>query len=409
MPGLDLTSYESILKEYYTDEMVYRMTYQDNPFMALVPKMEDFGGKSLPIPIIYGNPQGRSSSFTYAKANKTPGKYTDFALTRAKDYGLASLDGETLEASKGNKAAFLEAATTEIDGILESVTRSAAVSLFRNGSGSIGRIAATTNVATAVIDLTSPEEVTNFEVGMKLVASTADGGGVVKNTAGTQNSASVISVDRQNGKVTMSVTLDSFGAQDWAAGDYLFVQGDYDSKMKGLDAWIPATRPTAGDNFFGVDRSTDDRLCGNRLDISNMPLEEGLNLGVSRLNREGGKADYCFMNYNRYKILENSLGSKVQYIDLNTKVGIGFRGIVINSNKGPVTVLADQNCQDDTAWMIQMNVWKLYSLGAVPKIIKHDGINMLRESDSDGVEIRTGYYAQLGCRAPGYNLRLKLA
>ncbi len=409
MAGLDLTSYESILKEYYTDEMVYRMSYKDNVAMAVLPKMEDFTGKSLPVPIIYGNPQGRSSSFSYAKANKTPGKYTDFNITRAKDYGLCSIDGETMEASKGNKGAFLEAATTEIDGVLDSVTRSFATAMFRSGSGSIGKIAATTNVATAVIQLDSPEEVTNFEIGMKIVASTANGGGTVKNTAGTQNALTIISVNRSAGQLTMSDTLDSFGAQDWAVADYLFVQGDYDAKIKGFDAWIPETRPTAGDNFFGVDRSVDDRLCGHRLDISNLPMEEGLIAGLAYLNREGGKPDYCFVNYNRYKTLENSLGSKVQYIDVNTKVGIGFRGIVINSNKGPVTVLADQNCQDNVAWMIQSNVWKIYSLGAVPKIIKHDGINFLRESDSDGVEIRTGYYAQLACRAPGFNLRLKLA
>jgi hypothetical protein len=59
--------------------------------------------------------------------------------------------------------------------------------------------------------------------------------------------------------------------------------------------------------------------------------------------------------------------------------------------------------------MLQMDVWKLYSLGAAPKLLNQDGNRVLRQSDEDGVEIRTGYYAQLGCRAPGFNIRLKLA
>jgi len=36
-------------------------------------------------------------------------------------------------------------------------------------------------------------------------------------------------------------------------------------------------------------------------------------------------------------------------------------------------------------------------------------MKMLRESSADSVEIRCGYYAQLGCRAPGFNARVTLA
>lgn len=53
---LDMTSFQSALKQYYTNDRVENMTYQDNPLLALIPKMESFGGKNLPIPIIYGNP-----------------------------------------------------------------------------------------------------------------------------------------------------------------------------------------------------------------------------------------------------------------------------------------------------------------------------------------------------------------
>jgi hypothetical protein len=406
MTALNMTSFDAALKEHYKDDVVRRMTYQDNPFHAMLPKMTDFGGKNLPIPIIYGNPQGRSATFTTAQTNKVAGKYTDFVITRSKDYGLCSIDGETIDASKGDKNAFLDAMATEIDGTFESVTRSLATSEYRNGSGAIGQIG---SASTVYITLADTEEVTNFEVGMKLVASTAAGGGSVKQTASVDNTLTVAGVDRDAGILTMSAAYDSFGSNDWAANDYLFVQGDYDSKIKGLDAWIPATMPTSGDSFFGVDRSVDTRLAGLRKDISSMPLEEGLIDGAKRVHREGGNPSHCFMSYNRYGILEKSLGSKVQYVDLMTDVGVGFRGIKINTNKGMITVLADQNCPDNTAWMLQMNVWKLCSLGEAPKLLMHDGNRVLREAAEDGVEVRTGYYAQLACRAPGWNIRLTLA
>lgn len=407
MTALNMTSADSILKVHYTNDMIMRMTYQDHPLLALMPKYTNFTGKNLPIPIIYGNPQGRSSLFATAQANKRPSKFKDFVLTRAKDYGLASVDGETIDASRGNNAAFIEALTSEIDGTFESLTGSLASSLFRSGSGSIGQIGATTNVVTDTIVLSNAEDSVNFEVGQILVASTADGGGSVKNTAGAQNAAEILAIDRILGTIKLSVTMDSFGAQDWAVADYLFVQGDYDIKIKGLEAWIPAVAPTSA-LFFGVDRSSDTRLGGLRKDVSTMPLEEGLIDGLMLANREGANLSHYFMNYANFGVLEKSLGSKVQYIDLTT-AGISFRGIQINNPKGkPVVCLADQSCQDDVAWGLQMDTWKLYSLGNAPKLLNQDGNKVLREASEDGVEVRAGYYAQLGCRGPGKNIRLKI-
>ena len=58
--------------------------------------------------------------------------------------------------------------------------------------------------------------------------------------------------------------------------------------------------------------------------------------------------------------------------------------------------------------MLSMSFWKLYSLGKCPKILDSDGLRMLRESNADAVEVRVGYYAQLGCRAPGFNATIAL-
>ena len=44
----------------------------------------------------------------------------------------------------------------------------------------------------------------------------------------------------------------------------------------------------------------------------------------------------------------------------------------------------------------------------MPKVLDTDGLSMLRQSSSDGVEIRYGYYAQMGCSAPGYNINVQL-
>ncbi|MEZ0208569.1 MAG: phage major capsid protein [Candidatus Paceibacterota bacterium] len=401
--ALDLTSFASALKAHYTNDRVENMVYQDNPLLAMVPKMEDFGGKNLPIPIIYGNPQGRSASFSSAQANKTSSQLKDFVLTRAKDYSLASIDNETLEASKGNSNAFMEAATTEIDGAIHSAARSLAIALYGTGSGKIGQLSATSGVTT-LITLAEPEDVTNFEKGQTLVLSTANGGGSLK--TGT---LTVTNIDRDLGTVTVTPSMATLTAVG-AVNDYIFVQGDYDAKIKGLLAWLPSVAPSPSESFFSVDRSSDaSRLAGIRFDGSAMPIEEALVKAASRAAREGAKPDYCFVNYSKYADLENSLGSKVQYIDMKVNAEIAFRGIQINGPRGPIKVVPDQNCPSDRAFMLTMNVWKLYSLGKAPKILDTDGLKMLRDSSADSVEVRVGYYAQLGCRAPGWNVNIKLA
>ena len=399
--ALDLTTFAAALKQHYTNDRVENMVYRDNPLLAMLPKYEQFGGENLKLPIKYGIPQGRSATFSTAQSNKTNTQFKAFLLTRDKDYSLASIDNETIEASKGNSNAFMEAATTEIDGAIESCTRSLAIAMYGSGSGSIGQVQASSTGTS--FQLSDVEEVTNFEVGMEIVFSVADGGGALKS-----GSVTITGVDRDSGVVSVDALTAIDGGSGVAANDYVFVEGDYDLKIKGLRAWLPDSAPSVSDSFFSVNRSADStRLAGIRFDGSALPIEEALIEAASRIGREGGRPDYCFMSYSKFADLEKALGSKVQYID--HKVGeIGFRGILIHGPRGPIRCIPDQNCPSDRAFMLSMSYWKLYSLGKCPKILDSDGLKMLRESNADAVEVRVGYYAQMGCRAPGFNANILL-
>jgi hypothetical protein len=200
-----------------------------------------------------------------------------------------------------------------------------------------------------------------------------------------------------------------------AAGDIIFVRGDHVSgqitKLAGLGAWLPtaANAPVPGENFFNVDRSVDSRLGGLRKDVSALPLEQGLIQGAVYAGREGAKLDYFFMNYNNYAILEQSLGTRVQYIDLKVNAEIAFRGIVINGTRGPIKVVPDQNCPPFVCYGLQLDTWKLYTLGAPVHVFDSDGVSMLRQSAADGVEVRYNFYGNMASKAPGFNIQLALA
>ena len=56
-----------------------------------------------------------------------------------------------------------------------------------------------------------------------------------------------------------------------------------------------------------------------------------------------------------------------------------------------------------------MENWELASLGMAPKLLKTDGMEFLRVSTEDSVEVRCGAYLQMGCEAPGWSGVGKLA
>ena len=387
-----MTTFAAALKQHYTDQKIENMVYKDNPFLAMISKYEDFGGENLKLPVKYGIPMGRSATFADAQNNKTASQLKAFLLTRNSDYAIASIKNETIEASKGNANAFIEAATFEIDGAIEAATRSLAISLYGDGSGQLGVVGSIDTTGTNdAITLATIQDITNFEVGMELNFGTA-----------TTN-RELLLINRDTGVMEVDT---SSGA---TATEAIYVDGDKDLMLTGLGGWLPATAPTSTDSFFGVDRSADtSRLGGIRFDGSSLPLEEALIGAAARVARGGGKPDVCFVNYSNFADLEKALGSKVSYVDVKVNPEIGFRGILIHGPRGPIKVVPDQNCPNGVAYMLQMDVWKLYSLGKAPKILDSDGLKFLRESAADAVEARIGYYAQVGCRAPGYNVRIGL-
>ena len=409
MTALNLTTFEAALKVHYTDLRVKNLVYRNNPWLAAIPKMEAFGGKMLPLPLQVGVPQGRSADFQRAQADKTPGVYKDFELKRIRNYGLAAIQNEVLEASVGNANAFMQAAASEIDGILRALTQDLAGGLYSDGTGSRGTIGAFAGPPLAtVITLANPTDIVRFEVQMKLQFQTVLG------TTLPNGPLEVTAVDRDLG----TITVDNTTAVALAVGQFIFQDGDQPGtpteklKITGLAGWLPPVAPAAGDSFFAVDRSSDPtRLAGIRYDGTAETIEEAMIGAGALLFREGGRPDVIFMNPLSYSELIKSLGSKVVYDLMRSSdvADVFFEAVRIHLPSGSAMVVADPNCPSGRAYMLQMDTWKMYSLGMAPKILMTDGLRFLRENDADAVEVRAGYYAQMGCTAPGWNATIALA
>jgi hypothetical protein len=418
------------LKELYVDDKDYmkNIVYSKNPWLAMVPKNESpdgFAGKYIPVPLEYGNPQGRSHTFANAQNQQTASDVISYFVYAVQDYQLVTITNLLMEQTKSNAGAFVDEASRTMDNGFRNLSNNMAFELFYGGTASRGQIGAggVTLVGTTLsFTLANSQTVVQFEVGMTLQASDTDGGAALQNVPGTIDAIQVTSVNRGTGLITGTVVQGAPGTS-WDAGDFLQVLGDIGIGgsttiagmlgLSGLAAWVPFVDPPANDNFWGVNRSADPtRLAGIRYNATAFTIAEGVTNALALANREGAAPDLIIIDFVSYASLVNELGAKVQYVQLeHDEVEVAFEAIHFHSAYGKIPVLADRSCQVQTAWCLTVDTWKLRTLGKAPHILTYgmEGLEGLRVGNADALEIRIAYYGNVINSAPGYNMNVQLS
>lgn len=417
-----ITTADKILKYVYTSKALQNAVYKDNPLLAMMPKAGGFDGRSLIHAITYGNSNARNAQFAVAQSLAAvngavgngvgAGAATDsgynrdvnFTITRQKNYAMWSIENELVLAASGkNPGAFVSSITQLLDGTLQTLNNNFGLDVYGDATGALGQI---TNVASLVF--TVGEAVTQFEVGMALVASNGSTKTAAIRGAGAATPMIVTAVDRSAGKITVDANTDAAAANDW-----LYIAGDRStlaitaysarSKIAGLDAWNPITAPAGGDSFFGVDRSVDvTRLSGLRLDISALGPEEGYITALAAQAREGGSPGHIFTSFTDEKNIKLALGSRVD-AEYSQVGDIGFESIRLRGPKGTVRIFADRSAPVGYARLLQMDTWELKHLGDF--VNKESGA---REYRADRVEGRMAFYGNMLCYKPSANMVVTL-
>lgn len=401
----------AILKTKYTQPKVYWEAYEDNPSFADIRHDETFDGNNKQIAVQTEAPIGRGFSIAQAQQNMGPGTYKDFLLTRIEDFGVARIKGQAMRAAAKSTGSLISLWTREMDGIILQVSRSAAINMWRTGTGSRGIISAGSTVGSATVTLATVADISNFYIGAQLQASATDGGAV----RGGGAFATVTKINRVTGTMTVGTTW-SGQIPGLAAGDYLYINGDAPNggtnlMVTGVQAWVPpANAISAGvrinsNAFFGLDRTSDEvRLAGLYLDGTNTPMQEALIEAVAMAGVEGAKIDRVWMHPRDRAVLVKELGAKVQYVKETVKVegigDIGFKAIDLTLDEAEVRVMADINVPRFTSLVTQWDTWTFESIGQAPGILKEDGPDFLRTSNDDSYEVRVGYYGNLSNMAP---------
>ena len=415
-----LSDYDAVIEELWPQTRVEDLTFDKTPFWGLLNKDTDFEEKIKHIAIQIESNQGRSVDFATAQANQGSAQYGEWQLTKVSDYAVGGVDGELLETTKTRKASLVGALDNELKGSFTTLRRSLHKGLFGDGTGSLGTLDGVGAVAATTVTISNVENIGSFSKGMYIVSAPTAMGAL------NPGRVQITSIDRDAGTITAAANWNAAipnGIPALGVNDYLFVEGDAPNgglikKVAGLDGWLPATAPVAGDNWFGKDRSVDPvALAGIRFNGSAAgTISEALQLAGARVNREGNGAqpDTIIMSPLDIAKFGIELGSQTTRPRVAARradgsaASIGYRAYELETPAGTMKVFSDYQCPQGVAYMLTMSTWKFSSLLAAPVLITWDGLRIRAKANADGFEYRARYRGQLYSSAPGLNCRVQL-
>lgn len=412
--GNNQTTIDALLKEYYDDGALVNETYMKNPLWARMTKSQavaNVTGRRFIHPVVYGASQGRSRTFSRAQARGavTGELSVDFIVPRVNNHKDCTVATETVLSTRDDRGAFTKAITLITDNAVRDLGKVQAVSMYGTGSEALGQIASG-GISSTVITLSKVDDALHFEVGMELDLAVDETTTAVEAYGSSGNGLIITKVDRVLGKLTFgyNVTDATNGIPTAAPGDFIFVRGDRNLGLTGLQGWLPYGGPSAT-AFLGVDRTVDPvRLAGNWLDGSNLSIEDALIQAATNVEKQSnGSLTHFFMPFNKYAALLKSQSAKKVVIE-EVNPDVSFEGVQVLTPAGEVMIMPDRNCPSDRMFGLNIDTWEYLHLGDVIQMNNLDGNTWLRQPSDDGLEIRFFSLGNVVCRVPAENIIIKV-
>lgn len=398
-----VTTLDYALKENYNDQNVESLTLQEQPFLDQLLKDETFSGDVKPYPVIYAGGQGiAATAFSTAQSNKTTASGEKWNITVGDLYGYTELGDKALEAARDSPGSFLDHTMTEIDELLGQLGNDLNLQFWGNGGAPFGQ---RSSISTNTVTLSSRFDVTNFEVGMTVVASAADGSG--SSDALRSGSTTVASLDYEAGTVTLTSAA---AITSFADSDYLFRAGSFAGDVsqtaivKGVQAWVPASAP-GSTAFFGVDRTTSTKLSGYRLPTAanKGTLEErARKLATEIYTSFGTTPKKGWLHPRQWERMSQELSNNGhREITVKNAAGtFGYDALRMKSVYGDVSFCSDRHCPTTAMYLMDPKHVKCVSMRKLVHPMNKDGLKMLRVNNAAAYEMRFVSYPQLCIQKP---------
>jgi len=407
------TQYAAFIKNRFPQREIDSLVTFGKPLLAALPKKDDLVGLYTYFPVELDHPQGIAHSLSGAMTNVSSTRGERFALTRAKGFGLLTIDGETMIVTRDTEGAWFKAREREAKNMFEQLGQELEKFLWRDGTGSIGQLSADPGTGTTFTLATTADAI-NFHEGMNVMFYDNDGSGGAPSTVRAGSYRTVTGVNYGTGVITVSAALDAaLDASDHVVRYSGGTAGtDLNLEIKGVPAWIPASDPT--DTFFGVARTLYPQKLGGHRQSWLGSIEETVKRLDSSIRRVNQKPKTLWLSYQNFHRLEVELGARAIRTEDGGTGKFNRPALMMASPGGGVEVRTGPYVPEGAGFLLDMSTWELHHAAGLPHVVQDDGNMAMRVgagvsgSIDDSIEIRYRWLAQLLCTNPFANGRAEI-
>lgn len=398
--GATTATAANFLKRYYSPKFVVNtISKTGSRLLNLI--NHDPGGSGDDynfLSVVGDNPSG-SQDFSEAqdRGQNAMSLGAQFKVTWCNDFEVPSVGKDVIAKTKNKAGGWIPQLKHEMDSALRYSQHRRSVALFTSGFGELGTV---TNAIGAgfVITLGNPRTgavdrsvVYRFVKGMKLVFSQT-----ISTTALRAGQSAVITkVDYSLGTITLDTALNAIGGL--TIGDVIFTKGDRQDSVTparirpaGLAAWVPTTAPSAAENFFGQDRTTNSFLYGWIIDgtTAGKSMNQCLVEAANQCSTVGGAERLvAVLSPDNFVQLSASLDNK-QYTMITGRGGVGYKALMVFADGVELPVISEKYCPNSEGYVLDPGAIHHPSIGQAPHIDDEDGNQVLRQSAAAGIEVR---------------------
>lgn len=376
MATLTMTVADSLLKEIYEPKLQDQLQSEVTALKRIVSTSEgvshDLQGKYVVFPIRTSRNHGvggrnEMEALPIPRTNK----YTAARVQLAYLYGGAQLSGQTFELAQTDEQSFVNALTSEVDGLKETLTKDSSRQFFGTAIGKLCTSNASGTTTTLVI---AESQSLYLEIDMFVdLYNSSD----VLHTGGS--GLQITGLSTTAGVTTVTFTPAITGAT--ASGEYLVRMGSRARETIGLSQIVSTTGV-----LYNIDPAVVPLWTGtsNNNGGTLRPLSEGLMIKLNDdiRKRGGGSPSVAFANLGVRRQYFNLLSQQRQFTNTKKFDG-GFEGLAFTTDKGEIPFVVDLDCPWNRITFVNEKEIKIYQQGDW-SFMDRDGSRWQRVIDTTG-------------------------
>lgn len=391
-----ITALTTMYKKVYMNRDLSNQAKRKTPAYDAVSKSDDFDGASLTFPFNDGVPVGVSTTLSGAQNLASSSTFDNWVMsTRKKLYGVLTIDAEAMLAARKDIGAFLrvkQKETNELMAYMKMVL--GGLAFWGDGAGNLARVVAVTGTDPVTSFTIAQADGVKFHRKQVIVFNatrTGTAGGIKASTW------RITKIQRNTASNTATLTVDrvtgSGAGVDPAANDYVYLKDTYDAFPLGIAAFIPASDPGVGgvpSTLLGMDRTTDAEMkAGFRVSWQGSIEETVKYLAAIMGQYVDQESSVCWVShYNWFRLEQELTAQNRKVLDARATAVFGSPALLLLTPDGNIPVVRDPYLSNDQGYLLDMSTIEVHHLGPLLGMTDEDGLQALRQTADDGIEIR---------------------